>query len=143
MGKYRYICFGDEVSGEIEREYNRLCRQEQYQEEKDASHGVVRLDYDSLLQGVADRTSYPEYQEELKAEQLLRERLDMLPIALEWLKEKYPNDYDLINAYYFSERKINMVYLAEKYGLTHQALSKKMSKARQRLKEFITLYEKQ
>lgn len=143
MGKYRYICFGDEVSGEIEREYNRLCRQEQYQEEKDASHGVVRLDYDSLLQGVADRTSYPEYQEELKAEQLMRERLDMLPIALEWLKEKYPNDYDLINAYYFSERKINMVYLAEKYGLTHQALSKKMSKARQRLKEFITLYEKQ
>ncbi len=143
MGKYRYICFGDEVSGEIEREYNRLCRKEQYQEEKDASHGVVRLDYDSLLQGVADRTSYPEYQEELKAEQLLRERLDMLPIALEWLKEKYPNDYDLINAYYFSERKINMVYLAEKYGLTHQALSKKMSKARQRLKEFITLYEKQ
>lgn len=143
MGKYRYICFGDEVSGEIEREYNRLCRQEQYQEEKDASHGVVRLEYDSLLQGVADRTSYPEYQEELKAEQLMRERLDMLPIALEWLKEKYPNDYDLINAYYFSERKINMVYLAEKYGLTHQALSKKMSKARQRLKEFITLYEKQ
>ncbi|MEE0440270.1 MAG: hypothetical protein UDB15_07700 [Ruminococcus sp.] len=143
MRKYRYICFGDEVSGEIEREYNRLCRQEQYQEEKDASHGVVRLDYDSLLQGVADRTSYPEYQEELKAEQLMRERLDMLPIALEWLKEKYPNDYDLINAYYFSERKINMVYLAEKYGLTHQALSKKMSKARQRLKEFITLYEKQ
>ncbi|MGN0509047.1 MAG: hypothetical protein ACI4GX_07405 [Ruminococcus sp.] len=143
MGKYRYICFGDEVSGEIEREYNRLCRQEQYQEEKDASHGVVRLDYDSLLQGVADKTSYPEYQEELKAEQLMRERLDMLPIALEWLKEKYPNDYDLINAYYFSERKINMVYLAEKYGLTHQALSKKMSKARQRLKEFITLYEKQ
>lgn len=143
MGKYRYICFGDEVSGEIEREYNRLCRQEQYQEEKDASHGVVRLDYDSLLQGVADRTSYPEYQEELKAEQLMRERLDMLPIALEWLKEKYPNDYDLINAYYFSERKINMVYLAEKYGLTHQALSKKMSKARQRLKEFITLYENQ
>ena len=143
MGKYRYICFGDEVSGEIEREYNRLCRKEQYQEEEDASHGVVRLDYDSLLQGVADRTSYPEYQEELKAEQLLRERLDMLPIALEWLKEKYPNDYDLINAYYFSERKINMVYLAEKYGLTHQALSKKMSKARQRLKEFITLYEKQ
>ena len=143
MGKYRYICFGDEVSGEIEREYNRLCRQEQYQEENDASHGVVRLDYDSLLQGVADRTSYPEYQEELKAEQLMRERLDMLPIALEWLKEKYPNDYDLINAYYFSERKINMVYLAEKYGLTHQALSKKMSKARRRLKEFITLYEKQ
>lgn len=143
MGKYRYICFGDEVSGEIEREYNRLCRQEQYQEEKDASHGVVRLDYDSLLQGVADRTSYPEYQEELKAEQLMRERLDMLPIALELLKEKYPNDYDLINAYYFSERKINMVYLAEKYGLTHQALSKKMSKARRRLKEFITLYEKQ
>ena len=143
MRKYRYICFGDEVSGEIEREYNRLCRQEQYLEEKDASHGVVRLDYDSLLQGVADRTSYPEYQEELKAEQLMRERLDMLPIALEWLKEKYPNDYDLINAYYFSERKINMVYLAEKYGLTHQALSKKMSKARQRLKEFITLYEKQ
>ena len=143
MGKYRYICFGDEVSGEIEREYNRLCRQEQYQEEKDASHGAVRLDYDSLLQGVADRTSYPEYQEELKAEQLMRERLDMLPIALEWLKEKYPNDYDLINAYYFSERKINMVYLAEKYGLTHQALSKKMSKARRRLKEFITLYEKQ
>lgn len=143
MGKYRYICFGDEVSGEIEREYNRLCRQEQYQEEKDASHGVVRLDYDSLLQGVADRTSYPEYQEEIKAEQLMRERLDMLPIALEWLKEKYPNDYDLINAYYFSERKINMVYLAEKYGLTHQALSKKMSKARQRLKEFITLYENQ
>ena len=143
MGKYRYICFGDEVSGEIEREYNRLCRQEQYQEEKDASHGVVRLDYDSLLQGVADRTSYPEYQEELKAEQLMSERLDMLPIALEWLKEIYPNDYDLINAYYFSERKINMVYLAEKYGLTHQALSKKMSKARQRLKEFIILYENQ
>ncbi len=141
MRKYRHICFGNEVSAEIEREYNRLCRQEQYQEEKDAAHGVIRLNYDSLLQGVADRTSFPEYQAELRAEQLRRKRLHILPAALAWLKENYPNDYDLIHAYYFSERKTNMVCLAEKYGLTHQALSKKLSKARERLKEFIILYE--
>ncbi len=141
MGRFHYICFGDDIPKEIEREYNRLCRQEKYQEEKELAHGVFHLDYDALLQRTVDQTSLLEYQEELRIRQQRAARLEILPKALQWLREEFPDDFSIISEYYLSEDKITLVYLAEKYGLTHQAMSKRMARARERLREFIVLYE--
>lgn len=106
--------------------------------------GVFHLDYDALLQGAVDLTSMPEYQEELRIRQQRAARLEILPKALKWLKEEYPDDFSIISDYYLSEeKKITLVYLAEKYGLTHQAMSKRMARARNKLKEFIILHENQ
>ncbi len=143
MRKHHYTYFGEEVPKEIEKEYNRMCRAEQYQEEKELAHGIVHLDYDAFLQGVADKTSLPEYQEELRIKQQRAARLEILPKALKWLKETFPDDFSIISEYYLSEDRISLVYLAEKYGLTHQAMSKRMTRARKRLKEFIILHENQ
>ncbi len=143
MGRFHYICFGNDVPKEIEKEYNRLCRQEQYQEERELIHGVLHLDFDALLQGAVDQTSLPEYQEELRIRQQRAARLKILPKALKWLREEFPDDFSIISEYYLSEEKITLVYLAEKYDLTHQAMSKRMAKAREKLKEFIILYENQ
>lgn len=144
MGRFHYICFGDDVPKKIEREYNRLCRQEQYQEEKELAHGVLHLDFDALLQGTVDQTSLPKYQKELMIRQQRAARLEILPKALKWLKEEFPDDFAIISDYYLSEeKKITLVYLAEKYGLTHQAMSKRMARAREKLKEFIILHENQ
>lgn len=143
MGRFHYICFGDDVPKEIEKEYNRLCRQEQYQEERELTHGVLHLDFDALLQGAVDQTSLPEYQEELRITQQRAARLEILPKALKWLREEFPDDFSIISEYYLSEEKITLVFLAEKYGLTHQAMSKRMARAREKLKEFIILYENQ
>lgn len=143
MGRFHYIYFGDDVPKEIEREYNRLCRQEQYQEERELVHGVLHLDFDALLQGAVDQTSLPEYQEELRIRHQRAVRLEILPKALKWLREEFPDDFSIISDYYLSEDKITLVYLAEKYGLSHQAMSKRMARARNKLKEFIVLHENQ
>lgn len=143
MSRYIYITFGEDVPTEIEKEYNCMCRQEQYQEEKDIAHGVVKLRYDSLLQCIADPTSTPEYQEELLREQQKQARLAILPAAMEWLRVEYPDDYTLIMNYYFSDRQVTLHHLAQKYGITKQAMHKRMTVIRNRLRDFIIMHENQ
>lgn len=141
MHKYRYISFGDGVPKDIEQEYNRMCRKEQYQEETDFVHGVVHFDYDGLLHTIVDLTTLPQYQRELEHERIRRRRLELIPIALEWLKEKYPDDYELIFEHYLSADRANVLLLAERYGVTHQAICKRLAAAREHLKEYIILHE--
>ena len=141
MAKFIYQNFGDDVPRKIEREYNRLLRQEQYQIERDHAHGVGTPEYDPLLHNVADKSLTPEYQAEVAADQLWQDRLSILPIALDWLRMEYPDEYALIRDYYYADKPITLLYLAERYGVTKQALSKRLAAVRDRLREFITAHE--
>lgn len=141
MSKYKYIYFGDDVPKSIEREYNRMCRKEQYQDERNKKHGVHVLPYDPFLYSVADRTLTEEYRAEVQAELQWEQKHETLPKALEWLERNYFDEYKLIQDYYYSNREISLDSLAECYGITKQALSKRLSAARERLKKFIIKHE--
>ena len=141
MNKYKYIYFGDDVPKSVEREYNRLCRKEQYQRERDKKHGVHGLPYDPFLYSAADRTLAEEYQAEIQADLQWERKLEILPTALKWLKKHYFDEYKLIRDYYYSDDEVTLDSLAECYGITKQALSKRLSAARKRLKIFIITHE--
>ena len=140
MNKYKYIYFGDDVSKQVEREYNRLCRKEQYQAERDKKHNVHSLSYDPFLYSVADRTLTEEYQTEIQADLQWQKKLEILPRALKWLERYYFDEYKLIKDYY-SDCEITLDSLSEQYGITKQALSKRLSAVRERLKKFIIKHE--
>ena len=143
MGKFRYVRFGNGVPKEIEKEYNKMLRQEQYQEENDYLHGLVKVDYYALLQVVADHKSLPGYEEELKEQRRRMLRLDLLAEALEVLRAEAPDDYYIISEYYYSEEKIRLRDLAAVYSVTPQAICKRMKKVRNKLKDYIILHEKE
>ena len=142
MNKYKYIYFGDDVPKHIEREYNRLCRREQYQTERDKKHGIYPLPYDPFLYSTADRTLTEEYHAEIKAELQWEQKQKILTTALKWLERNYYDEFKLIKDYYFSDSDITLDSLAECYGITKQALSKRLSAVRERLKKFIIKHEK-
>ena len=141
MNKYKYIYFGDDVPKSVECEYNRMCRKEQYQAERDKKHGVHTLPYDPFLYSAADRTLTEEYQAEMQADLQWERKLEILPTALKWLKKHYFDEYKLIRDYYYSDDEVTLDSLAECYGITKQALSKRLSAVRKRLKIFITKHE--
>lgn len=100
MGKYKYIHLGNGVPKNIEIEYNKLCRKEQYLKEKDSAHGVIHIEYDSCLNNVPE----PYCNESSKPETIWDTRLEHLPSALNRLKDKFPLEYNLINDYFLSGR---------------------------------------
>lgn len=137
----KYIYFGEGIPREIEQEYNRMIRQEQYQLERDMAHGVGTPAYDPLLQHIVDRTLTSEYQAELEAEQVKCERLAALSIAMDWLRLKSPDDYKLIHDYYYAKVPITLINLAKQYGVSKQALSKRLTAVRDKLRTFIIMHE--
>lgn len=48
MGKFQYTHFDNEVPIEVEKEYNRMARREQYLKEQDALHNVIYLDHKNI-----------------------------------------------------------------------------------------------
>ena len=134
--KYIYQFFGDDVPKEIEREYNRMRRYEQYLIEQEKSHGVDYLG-DDVLEQIAEPMN-----NELSAEEMLMSaRLDYLPVALELLRLDHPVEYNLIYDYYLGKDKMTMMYLAEKYKITSSAVEYRLNKAKSLLKEYITARE--
>ena len=83
-----------------------------------------------------------QYHAEIKAELQWEQKHEILPTALKWLERNYSDEYKLIKDYYFSDSKITLDSLAERYGITKQALSKRLSAVRERLKKFIIKHEK-
>lgn len=142
MSKYKYIYFGNDVPKHIEREYNRLCRKEQYQAERDRKHGIHALPYDPFLYSAADRTLTEEYRAEVLADLQWKKKHEILKTALKWLERNYYDEFKLIKDYYFSDSEITLDSLVECYGITKQALSKRLSAVRERLKKFIIKHEK-
>lgn len=138
MGKYNYIHLGNGIPKNIEREYNKLCRKEQYLEERDSAHGVIHIDYDSCLNNVPEP---PYHDESSKTETIWNMRLEHLPSALNKLKNEFPLEYNLINDYFLSERNLSMLELAEKYNLSLKKVEYRLKKAKELLKEYIILHE--
>lgn len=137
MGKYNYIHLGNGIPKNIEREYNKLCRKEQYLEERDSTHGVIHIDYDSCLNNVPE----PYHDESSKTETIWDMRLEHLPSALNKLKNEFPLEYNLINDYFLSERNLSMLELAEKYNLSLKKVEYRLKKAKELLKKYIILHE--
>ena len=142
MQKYRYIYLGNGISKEAEKEYNRLCRYEQYQQERDLANGLMYYQDEKFPIQIVDETTTPQFEEQVRIDLLRRKRLAILPYAVEWLKEESPEEYTLIYEYYLSGQKIGLKRLSKKYGVTHQMISRRISTAREKLKAFIILHEK-
>lgn len=136
MGKFQYTHFSNEVPIEIEKEYNRMRRREQYLEEQDMAHDVLYLDH-------KDMSEIPDYPaEELSRGDILRAaRLEYLPIALKLMEIDYPLEYQLIKDYYLSEKAVTMMYLAQKYSLTTKKVEYRIIKAKRLLREYIIAHE--
>ena len=141
MGRFMYVHFGDDVPRNIEREYNKLLRKEQYLEEKDAENGMIYPDFDDVLAANPDPASIPISEEEEQEQIRHRNRLDYLPEALELLKADFPEGYELIRDYFLREDKVTMWYLVEKYGLSIDKVRYRIKIAKQKLKEYIILHE--
>lgn len=141
MSKFIYMNFGENVPREVEKEYNRLLRQEQYQQERDIAHGVGTPEYDPLLHNIADRTLTSEFQAEVEAKQHWHNRLVMHSIALDWLRMEFPDEYKLIQDYYYVDESITLMCLADRYGITKQALGKRIAAVRDKLRNFIITHE--
>jgi hypothetical protein len=136
MSRYKYVSFGEEVSVEIEKEFNRMGRRENYLEEQDRVHRVMYFDHNDI-------SKIPDYPaEELSAAEILREaRLEYLPVALELMKINYPFEYQLISDYYLSEKTVTMLFLAQKYSITQKKVEYRINKAKRLIREYIIAHE--
>ncbi len=137
MGKYNYIHFGADVPKNIEREYNKLCRKEQYLEERDSAHGVIHIEYDAFLNNVPELCR----EEITESEIIWDKRRERLPSALNKLKNAFRLEYNLISDYFLSEKNLSMIELAEKYNLSLKQVEYRLKKAKELLKEYIILHE--
>lgn len=138
MNKYLYTYFGDAVPRNVEKEYNRLRRKEQYLEEQDKAHGIALAEDAEIFEQYPDRSG-DWYKTD--GDILQEERLKYLPIALELLRLNYPEEYALIHDYYFSEENMTLVYLAKRYKMSRQVAAYKFSKAISLLKNYIISHE--
>lgn len=142
MGRFMYVHFNDEVPRNIEREYNKLLRKEKYLEEKDAENGLIYPDFDDVLAMHPDHASFSIIDEEKQQKIRHRDRLEYLPVALELLRKEYPEGYELINDYFFSQGdKVTMWHLVEKYGLTIDMVRYRLERAKEKLKMYIIIHE--
>lgn len=142
MGRFMYVHFNDEVPRNIEREYNKLLRKEKYLEEKDAENGLIYPNFDDVLAIHPDPASFPIIDEEEQQKIRHNERLEYLPVALELLRKEYPEGYELINDYFFSQGdKVTMWHLVEKYGLTIDMVRYRLERAKEKLKMYIIIHE--
>lgn len=60
---------------------------------------------------------------------------------MQMLRSDYPEGYFLIRDYYYNQDKVSMMYLASKYGMTIEAVRYRIDRAKELLKDYITLHE--
>ena len=114
MGRFMYVHFGDDVPRNIEND---------------------------ILEIHPDPASLPINYYEEEQQRQRENRLQYLPTALDMLKKEFPEGYELIMDYYLGEKKITIMYLMEKYGLTRSVVKYRLKLAKQKLKEYIILHE--
>ena len=141
MGRFFYTHFGDDVPQHIEKEYNKLRRQEMWLEEKEADFRAFSVDYKEIETVLADPSTLPVNEKEAKKEAMFQARLDYLPVALEMLRAEFPEGYALIKDYFYSTDKVTLMFLASKYGLTKNMVRYRLRLAKEKLKEYIILHE--
>lgn len=140
MSRFFYMHF-DNVPQKIEKEYNRMLRREKYLEERDAEFMAKSIDFDEVQEFTPDPVSLPLNEIAEKNERIHNARIEYLPVALEMLRCDFPEGYELIKDYYFCEKKVSLLYLMEKYGLTRPVVKYRLKLAREKLKQYIILHE--
>ncbi len=141
MSRFFYVHFDGDVPRRIEQEYNKMLRQEKYQEERDAECRVQSVGFDELQEMIPDPASLPMSETEAENKAIHDARLKFLPAALEMLRLEYPEGYALIRDYYLGDEKVSMFFLMEKYGLTRPVVKYRLRLAREKLKAFIIAHE--
>ena len=141
MGRFFYTHFGDDVPQHIEKEYNKLRRQEMWLEEKEADFRAFSVDYKEIETVLADPSTLPVNEIAAEKEAMFQARLDFLPIAMEMLKAEFPEGYDLIKDYFYVTSKVTLMYLASKYGITKDKVRYRLRLAKEKLKEYIIMHE--
>lgn len=141
MGRFFYTHFGDDVPQHIEKEYNKLRRQEMWLEEKEADFRAFSVDYKEIETVLADPSTLPVNEIAAEKEAMFQAQLDYLPVALEMLRAEFPEGYALIKDYFYSTDKVTLMFLASKYGLTKNMVRYRLRLAKEKLKEYIILHE--
>lgn len=139
--RHFYKKFPEEVSEELEKTYNKIVRHEEYLYEKDAvSKATFFGDEEELYrQNIAKYIINLESEEKEHAETC--GRIAALHKAIEKLKKDYPMEYEIIQLYYFSEKKITQQEIGVKYRITKQAINKLLKNAYKHLKQYIIINE--
>ena len=141
MRGYFYIHFDDSVHKNIEKEYNRLLLQEQYQEKKEQKYRVRTVEFDDILALCPDPDSLPKRDFEVEQKRIHGARIKYLPVALGLLKIEYPELYSLIIEYFYADEKISMAAIGEEYGFTVDKVRYKLKVAKEKLKAYIIMHE--
>ena len=136
MGRFFYTHFGDDVPQHIEKEYNKLRRQEMWLEEKEADFRAFSVDYKEIETVLADPSTLPVNEIAAEKEAMFQARL-----AMEMLKAEFPEGYELIKDYFYGTSKVTLMYLASKYGITKDKVRYRLRLAKEKLKEYIIMHE--
>ena len=139
--RHFYRKFPEEVSEKLEKTYNKIVRHEEYLYEKDAvSKAIFFGDEEELYkQNIAMYIINLELEEKEHAEKC--ERIAVLHKALESLKKNYPMEYEIIQPYYYLEKKITQQEIGVKFQITKQAVNKLLKNAYKHLKQYIIINE--
>lgn len=143
MAKFIYKHFGDDVPQCIEIEYNKMLRHEQYLEERETEFRAMSADFNAVQEVIPDPASFPINDFATENKRLNDARLDFLPVALEMLRCDFPEGHKLICDYYLGEKKVSILYLMQKYGLTRPVVKYRLKLAIKKLKSFIKAHENQ
>lgn len=103
---------------------------------------MIYHDFYDVLAIKPDPASFSIIDEEEQQKIRHRERLEYLPVVLELLRKEYPEGYELINDYFFSQvDNVTMWHLVEKYGLTIDMVRYRLERAKEKLKMYIIIHE--
>lgn len=141
MGKHKYISFPEDynVPEETEREYNRIVRHEEYLERKDREAIAVHYESEeSLYVNPLMKNMQSGAESQREAENLKQERLQLLPAALEKLKEVNEISYSILMDYYFScGKKVTLEMLAKKYNISITSVFRRIKRSHKLIRNAI------
>ena len=120
---------------QYEKILNQMIRRERYLHERDRRH--------KLLYSVSDTDLYrlsPDLYSTEKEQDSRETMKKAVCMAMSDLKQTNLNWYQLMIEYYLGEEKVSMRKLGLQYGISHQAISKKLKKAKNLLKKYIAYH---
>ena len=107
---------------DLEIELEKLTRHQRWLDRKDALHGTLHYGSEEELQQMSPAylRDYISLEQDRINESILLEALDL---ALEKLRIYHPRRYEIVRQYYFSDEPTTMKEIAERIGLSQQAVS--------------------
>ncbi len=136
--KHFYIKFSDDVPNSIEKHYNRILRREEYLLEKDPLGSAVFFGNEDELY----KYNIVGYIISKENEQNRSDNgYEFLTKALDKMKKVYPMEYEVLESYYLSENHKSIIEIANDRGISKQAVSKLLSRAKKHLKTLVIYYK--